>query len=242
MNYSSKILASLFFFIFITGFLETGLASSHSIPPFQAEYQIKHNGIEIGHVQLSLKQISPNNFKLVSYTETSGVLSFIRDDGVLETSNFEIVNQRPRPTSYQYLEHLGDGRKNVSLTFNWNKLNVSNQSKGIVWKLAISDGVLDKSLMQIALMQDLNTNKTLTYDIADGGKLKTYRFIPLGTEKIEINNKTYQTVKLARKKDDKQLITYYWCAPKLHNLPVLLRRKKTYGTFEMKLIKASFPH
>ena len=240
MRYSSKILASLFFFIFFATFLETSIANNYSIPPFQAEYQIKHNGIEIGRVTLSLKKTTPNNFELKSITETSGMLSFIRDDAAEEISNFEISNQRPRPTSYQYKEHLGDGRKNVSLTFDWQGLNVTNRSKGTVWKLAISDGVLDKALMQIALMQDLNTDKTLTYEIADGGKLKTYRFKTLGTEKIKIKGSTYQTVKLARKKGDKPLITYYWCAPELHNLPILLQRKKTYGTFEMRLIKASF--
>ena len=240
MRYSSKILASLFFFIFFATFLETSIANNYSIPPFQAEYLLKHNGIEIGHVQLSVKQTVPGSFKLTSFTETSGILSFIRDDDVVETSNFEIINQRPRPTSYLYQEHLGDGRKNVSLSFNWADLNVTNHSKGTTWKLAISDGVLDKALMQIALMQDLNTDKTLTYEIADGGKLKTYRFKTLGTEKIKIKGSTYQTVKLARKKGDKPLITYYWCAPELHNLPILLQRKKTYGTFEMRLIKASF--
>jgi len=240
MSYLSKNLASILFCIFIATFIETSTASNYSIPPFQAEYQLKHNGIEIGHVKLSLKKTAPNKLKLVSFTETSGMLSFIRDDDVIETSSFEIADQRPRPISYQYQEHLGDGRKNVSLAFDWNDLNVTNRSKGTVWKLAINDGVLDKALMQIALMQDLNTDKTLTYKIADGGKLKTYRFDTLGTEKINIKGKTYQTIKLARKKGDKPRITYYWCAPALHNLPILLQRKKTYGTFEMRLIKVSF--
>ncbi|PCI21659.1 MAG: hypothetical protein COB62_02825 [Piscirickettsiaceae bacterium] len=216
-------------------------ATPPSIPNFKAEYLLKHNGIEIGHVKLTVKQTATNTYRLISATETSGLLAFIRDDDVIETSRFELYENRLRPLSYQYKEHLGDGEKNVILTFDWTTLNVANASKGHVWKLPISIGVLDKALMQIALMRDLNTaDGVLSYQIADGGRLKNYVFTRLGTEEITIDDKLYNTIKLARKKDDKPLITYYWCAPELYNLPILLQRKKTYGTFEMRLIKASF--
>lgn len=232
---------SLLLYCFAILFNSTCHANEPFIPDFQAEYLLKHNGIEIGHVELNVKQTSANQYSLTSSTQTSGLLAFIRDDDVVETSIYEMVDQQLRPITYQYQEHLGDGRKNVNLTFDWNTLKVSNASKGHVWKLDISNGVLDKALMQIALMHDVgNTNKNLIYQIADGGRLKTYAFTRLGTEKITINETTYNTIKLARKKDDKPLITYYWCATDLYNLPILLQRKKTYGTFEMRLIKAAF--
>lgn len=231
---------SRFFFLIITLYLTTPPVVAASIPPFQAEYQLKHNGIEIGRVKLSLTQKDSHRYTLTSHTETSGLLSFVRDDDVIETSHFEINQGRPRPTTYQYQEHLGDGRKNVSLIFNWASLSVSNDSKGHIWHLDIEKGVVDKALMQIALMLDLNTSSNLSYKVADGGKLKTYNFSAQGTEIITLGDTSYQTIKLTRTKDDKPRITYYWCAKELHNLPILLQRKKAYGTFEMRLIDVAF--
>jgi hypothetical protein len=231
-------------FIFLTFFVLTtpiALASNVNVPLFKAEYQLSHNNIEIGHVDLRVEKLSTNQYQLTSVTKTSGLLAFLRDDDVIETSQFEVINGPVRPSFYQYKEELGDEQRDVTLSFDWQILKVTNTSKGRSWKLAITEGVLDKALMQVALMIDLNdANTTLSYDIADGGKLKQYVFTPLAKESITINDKPYDTIKLARKKDDKPLITYYWCATALHNLPVLLRREKTYGTFEMKLIKAAF--
>jgi hypothetical protein len=231
-------------FIFLTFFVLTtpiALASNVNVPLFKAGYQLSHNNIEIGHVDLRVEKLSANQYQLTSVTKTSGLLAFLRDDDVIETSQFEVINGPVRPSFYQYKEELGDEQRDVTLSFDWQILKVTNTSKGRSWKLAITEGVLDKALMQVALMIDLyDANTTLSYDIADGGKLKQYVFTPLAKESITINDKPYDTIKLARKKDDKPLITYYWCATALHNLPVLLRREKTYGTFEMKLIKAAF--
>jgi len=85
-----------------------------------------------------------------------------------------------------------------------------------------------------------SAEQVFSYQIADGGKLKTYAFSQLGVEQIEVAGKQFNTIKLARKKDDKPLITYYWCAKDLHNLPILLQREKSYGTFEMRLLSVKF--
>ncbi|MBL4783645.1 MAG: DUF3108 domain-containing protein [Porticoccaceae bacterium] len=239
-----RLLLKIFTLGFLTLFLlpvTFAFSATSTVPTFKAEYKLSHNDIEIGHVTLTVKKLSPNQYQLTSSTKTSGLLAFIRDDDVVETSKFELANGKVRPIFYQYIEDLGDDQRNVTLSFDWEKLKVTNTSKGRAWKLKIIEGVLDKALMQIALMLDLgNTTEPLIYQIADGGRLKQYAFSPLGKEHITINNTSYKTIKLARKKDDKPLITYYWCATDLHNLPILLKREKTYGTFEMRLLNVKF--
>jgi len=231
--------AYIFFLLALT--CQAAFASGPSIPPFRAAYQLSHNGVEIGHVDLTVEAITSEQYKLSSKTESSGLLSFLRDDDVVETSLFEMTNTLIRPITYQYSEQLGNGTKNIQLAFDWQKLSVSNTSKGESWQMKIHLGVIDKALMQIALMHDLKQlKKNLNYQVADGGRLKTYAFTYQGEELININNKPYQTVRLARKKDNKSQITTYWCAKSLHMLPVLLTREKKYGTFKMELISASF--
>jgi len=216
-------------------------ARDPAIPTFKAQYKLSHNNIEIGRVELTVDALKNNQYQLTSSTHTSGLLAFVRDDDVVESSLFEASGESIRPVFYQYKQNLGDERKDVRLSFDWPNNSLTNSSKGHDWKLAITEGVLDKALMQIALMLDLNAPKpSLTYHIADGGKLKKYVFSTLGTETINIAGKRYETIKLARKKGDKPLVTYYWCAKELHNMPVLLQREKAYGTFEMRLLSVNF--
>lgn len=233
-------------FILFTSFvllcsISTSSADNPTLPTFKAQYKIKHNGIEIGHVALSVTKKGAQQYQITSKTETSGFLAFIRDDETTETSHFEMLGHSLRPFSYQYRERLIDSKKDVDISFDWENLQASNTSKGNTWKMDIVDGVVDKTLLQVALMYDLQSGKEdLTYQVADGGRLKTYAFKRKGLEEISIDKKKYSTVKLTRKKNGKPLITYYWCASELYYLPILVTRKKTYGTFEMVLEKVKF--
>jgi len=221
--------------------ISTSTADNLTLPTFKAQYKVKHNGVEMGHVELSVTKTADQQYQITSKTETSGFLAFIRDDEATETSHFELLDNSLRPSTYQYKERLIDSKKDVDISFDWEKLQATNTSKGKSWKLDIIEGVVDKTLVLVALMYDLQLDKKdLTYQVADGGRLKTYAFKREGLEEITIDKKTYSTVKLARKKNDKPLITYYWCAAKLHYLPILVTRKKTYGTFEMVLEKVRF--
>lgn len=236
---NKKFIYYSFGFYFMLAFTPA-LATNFKIPTFKAEYTLSHNSIEIGHVVLILKKLRDKQYQLSSSTKTSGLLSFIRDDDVVEISTFDVSDGRIRPLTYQYSAELGDSQKDIRLRFDWLKSTVTNSTQGHDWNLDITDGVLDKALMQVALMQDVASDHSLQYQVADGGRLKSYAFTRVGTEKIRINDQFYDSIKLARKKDDKPLITYYWCAKSLHNLPILLKRKKSYGTFEMRLQKVQF--
>ncbi|HIL92173.1 MAG TPA: DUF3108 domain-containing protein [Cycloclasticus sp.] len=241
MRFFFKKTVLAFFSVFFLSFSALSLAIEHSIPNFTAKYILNHNSIEIGRITLSVKALDDQQYQLVSATQTSGLLAFIRDDEVVERSLFELTKKHIRPLAYQYKQTIGDDLKDIRLQFDWQNLTLTNTVKGRDWSMHISEGVLDKALMQVALMLDLQeAEKTLNYQIADGGKLKEYTFTHLGTETITVAGQPYETIKLARKKDDKPLITYYWCATSLHNLPVLLKREKTYGTFEMRLLKVKF--
>lgn len=219
----------------------TSFAENLPVPEFKAQYTIKHNGVEIGHIELRVEKIAEQQYQLISSTETSGILAFIRDNEASETSTFDVVNNQLRASVYKYRERLIDGQKDVDVVFDWDALKAINTAKGHTWKLDITAGVLDKALMQVALMHDLESGKQdMTYHVADGGSLKKYEFTYEDSEEIKIDDRTYNTVRLARLKNDKPPITYYWCATDLHYLPVLVKRKKTYGTFEMVLEKVSF--
>ena len=223
--------------------LSSATAADKAVPLFNAKYQLQHNNLEIGRIELSVATLGNNRYQLTSTTHSSGLLSFIQSHKVTESSLFELHNEKLRPLNYQYLKQSSKQKKDVKLNFNWQQLNVTNTADNQSWNMPISEGVLDKALMQIALMRDINdSGDSIQYDIADCGKLKQYHFTPQGSEDINIAGKTYKTKKFARSKGRHKNITYYWCAPALHNLPVQLQREKKYGLFEMHLQSVSFHH
>jgi len=232
-----------YFLVLLFSFYYTNaFALKQSVPLFMADYKLTHNSIEIGRVALSLSLQKNEQYQLTSTTKTSGALAFFRNDDVVETSLFELTEGHIRPLSYHYQQALGKKNKNISLQFDWQKKTLTNSSQGQDWKLTLTKGVLDKALLQVALMLDLNNpaSQVFQYKVADGGRLKNYEFSHLGVETVNINGTEYDTVKLARQKGSKPSITYYWCAPELHNLPILLQREKSYGTFEMRLTNVKF--
>jgi len=238
MGLFAKILS---FSLLIVISLSPAIAGGTTVPLFKAEYLLQHNKLEIGHVELSVEALNNNRYKLTSITHSSGLLSFIQNHKLIESSLFELHNGKIRPLNYQYLKQSSKQEKDVRLTFNWQQLKVTNTAADQSWSMPISEGVLDKALMQIALMLDISdSDNTINYQIADGGKLKQYHFKPLGSDNTKISGKQYKTLKFARTKGRHKNITYYWCAPTLHNLPVLLQREKKYGQFEMRLQKVSF--
>ncbi|MEY8193729.1 MAG: DUF3108 domain-containing protein [Cycloclasticus sp.] len=235
-------LLSALLLLFTLG-LSPAFADQPIIPLFNAEYLLQHNKLEIGRVELSVEALGNNRYQLTSTTRNSGLLSFIQQQKLVESSLFELIDGQIRPIQYRYLKQSKQAEKDVRLDFNWQQLSVTNASDGESWKMPISNGVLDKALMQIALMLDLKqSNKAISYQVADGGRLKQYRFELLGDDKSLIKGQWYQTKKFARRKGQHKNITYYWCAPALHNLPVLLQREKKYGQFEMRLQKVRFSH
>jgi hypothetical protein len=72
-----------------------------------------------------------------------------------------------------------------------------------------------------------NGETDISFDVADGGKLKVYRYRVVGADTIEVPAGTFRTVKVARVRDNSRRETYIWCAPALHYLPVRIWQRET---------------
>ena len=97
---------------------------------------------------------------------------------------------------------------------------------GDSWRMDIPEDALDKLLVQLAAMIDLRRGlQHMDYHIADGGKLKVFRYERQGTERLETPAGVFDTVRVVRARDDKEHETVLWTAPSLHYLPVRIQRR-----------------
>lgn len=215
---------------------DTGL-----MPDFAAHYTAYKGSFRIATSAVHLAR-SGHQYTYASFTEPAGILALFRSDTVTERSVLEYRDGRIVPLRYHYLLD-GRKRKDVRLEFHWDRNQVTNTVKGQSWTMHVPDGTLDKFSVQLAMMRDLADGSTkLDYDIADGGKLKHYRFKILGTEPITTRAGTFKTVKLMRIRENKKRKTYMWAAPKLDYLLIRIQHIETNGSrFHMDLDQVAGP-
>ena len=150
---------------------------------------------------------------------------------ISESSLLNYNNGTVQPARYEYHRKVLGSKRDTILQFNWSKGSVLNDTAKTPWSMDIPTGTLDKISYQLQLRLDLiSQKKDLVYQIADGGKLKTYRFKRVGNETIKTKLGEFDTVKIQRDRgEDSKRETYIWLAPELDYLIVKLHQIEKDG-------------
>lgn len=212
-------------------------SSSAAAPQeFTATYKAKYSGISITATR-SLKALE-NGDQVFSFEADSWVAS------IEESSQFNWdEDNRIVPKHYHY-QREGLGRDRIAdVKFDWDKHTVVNDVERKPWEMNVPDYALDKLSYQLQLRADLiNQKPLLEYDIADGGRLKKYRFEILGEELVETKAGTFSTVKVRRireQKDDKKRHTVLWLAKNWDYLIIRLQQKGDGKSYEIDITEAT---
>ncbi|MDN3640646.1 DUF3108 domain-containing protein [Simiduia curdlanivorans] len=174
--------------------------------PFKATYKTKLYGIKLTATR-ELKQQEDGRW-------------FLRFDidswvaGLKERSVFEWNNQGHAITHrYEYHRSGLAPDRDVVIAFNWDKRRVVNSLNSEEdWSMAIPDGTLDKLNATMQIRADLiNGRSDLSYDVADGGKLKNFTFAIDREETIRTPVGELDTVviKTIRKNKARETYTYF---------------------------------
>ena len=222
--------------------LPTGplLAADDSFPPpHRADYTLHHGSFKVGNVTLELTQGDDGLYRYSSNSKSSGFLSWFYKASAMEQSWFRLQDGIIQPTRYQLDRRDGKRKRKARLEFDWDRNRVTNQVAGTTWKLAIPAQTIDKLAVNLAVMHDLaKATQTLSYQVADGGKLKHYQFEIKGEEKLETPIGTLQTIKVTRN-HKKDRTTTLWCATQLNYLPVRIERQEKGELVRMQITALS---
>ncbi len=215
------VLLGTFLLLATVRLLSATAGATEALAPFEARYELRANGIQVGERTLRLRPDDAGGFRLDALTEPRGLGKLFDVRNLQESSRFRLDEGRLRPLEYDYRR---EGRKprHVRLLFDWDARRVTNDIDGNRWQMSIPEGTLDKLLVQLAIARDLAAGERdeYRYAIADGGKLKTFRFVIEGSETIETPAGRFTTVRLLRKRHDHDRTTRLWCADHLGYLPV----------------------
>jgi hypothetical protein len=196
------------------------------IPDFEVQYTLRYEGIRVGEAVYRLRQ-QGDEYLYESRTRPVGIAAWFRKVRVEEHSQWTWHEDRIRPLQYLYRRTGGRSDRDAELIFDWEALQVENRVAGHPWQMDIPPHALDKMVVTLVLMRDLASGaRDVEYAIADGGRLKTYRFKVVGEERVETPAGTFDALKLERLRDDNKRYTALWCAPELHYLPVKLLQRE----------------
>ena len=212
--------------------LTTALAASALQPTtlhdFEATYILKLGSLRIGTSTLALQTETDGRYRYESHSWPTRWVSWLLKDQLRETSRGHITPTGIRPDKYHYLRSGGDRKREADLSFNWDEHTVRNHVEGSLWEMDIPAGTIDKLASQLSMMLALQQDKKdVTFNIADGGHLKEYRYKVVGHETLEVPAGTFETVKITKLRKNKKRVTYVWCAPALNYLPIRIWQRET---------------
>lgn len=139
------------------------------------------------------------------------------------TLNYETNSWQPK--SYKFRRSVFGRSREISISFDPERQRITTVAKQEPWTQPYEAGVQDKLSYQLQLRQDLILGKEqLSYRIADGGRIKTYRFVRSGQERLTTPAGTFDCIRLQLQRSDGQQQTLIWMAPALDYLTVRLLR------------------
>jgi len=228
--------------LMMTAILLSSVLHAALLPDFEASYQLKRGNLTIGTSTISLVNKADNEYQYESRSWPTTWVSWFLKDKLYETSSGHLDETGLHPLRYHYRRTGGKKEREAILSFDWNALTVENHVENSHWKMSIPSGTLDKLASQLGMMLALGRGETdITFNIADGGKLKEYRFRVLGRETLELPAGRFDTVKITKLRDNKRRETYIWCAPELNYLPVRIwQREKDEAVYQSDLVSFTF--
>jgi hypothetical protein len=205
---------------------------------FHAEYVAKFEGLPIKAKGVrELQRLEDGDYRLTS----SATSMFAR---VRETSEFSFTGDQLAPSRYDYTRGGLGKRKQAFLAFDYGSETIQHEDG----TSELIEGTLDKLSYQYQLQLDLaklelseSSSSTLEYTVADGDKLRYYRFRIAGEEVLTTPAGDMLTVKLERiREHNSDRHTTFWLAKDHGYLLTKLKQQESGKGFELNLESFSF--
>lgn len=201
---------------------------------FDNQYKAKLYGFNIT-VTNRLTKTADNQYDLLFKAES--IIGSITEQSKMQ---WNAPQQTISPLHYSYARRgLGKDRT-AELSFDWKNKSVTNNVQKTSWQMDIAQKVQDKLSYQIQMQQDLlNDQKNFTYQIADGGRLKEYKFMTVGEEILDTPLGKVNTIKVKRSRENDERVTYAWLAKDWNYLLVRLQQEEKGEAYTIYIHKAN---
>ncbi|MCU7914477.1 MAG: DUF3108 domain-containing protein [Candidatus Thiodiazotropha sp. (ex Gloverina cf. vestifex)] len=210
-------------------------ANSDSIfKPFSASFSVYRRAIPLGELELKFNLSEDGRYFYHAHTKPGLLVGLFSGDEIVE-SHGRLKPQGLIPERYLYQQDDGD-EEHTQVLFDWSEKKVHTTSKGITWSQPIDAGTQDRLSQQLMVRLHLSQGSDdLEYQVADGGKIKHYRFQVVSQETVKTPYGKLNCLRVERSKESRPPDYTIWFATELNYLPVRIERKQSSGHYRMVL-------
>ena len=198
------------------------------VEPYQSVYKGKYNGFSVTTRQQLISQPGSHFWLLSNVVE-----SFL--GSIEETSLFNIENNQFLVSRYTYERSVLGKKRSQSISFDHqNGIALSEGEE--TTRIPLTENYFDTLSYQLALREALSKGETdFQFKVIDKNKIKVYEFSCTGKEQLEINNKTYDTLRVIRVRENDKRKTTLWFSPSMDYLMVKLQQNEDGREYSLEL-------
>lgn len=210
------------------------LASTVELKPYRAVYTNKVDATISfsGEATRELKQLNDGTWELS--VEASAMMANIREATHITQQDDQLL-----PLRYDYHRRILTRNRTAQLRFDWDAGYVTTDIDDKPWRMAIEPGIHDKLSYQLQMPADIAAGKsTLSYQVADGGQMQTYRFNVTEEDLVDTPAGQFKAIRVERDRGENAgRETLIWFAPELDYLVVRLEQVEPNGNRFTLLLK-----
>lgn len=210
-------------------------ASSLSIAPFQARYEVYASGFSVGEAVITLTASGSGIYQMSSDVRPNGLAAILASGRIHEQVSGKIHNGAIQPSQYERQLDAGRKSSHMQLHFDWAAAQVQARSDSEQAMLPLSPGIVDPLSLQLLVMQDLKHGQIpKQYSLVDKTEIKTYQIRNQGEEVLDTPLGPLRTIRILQYSPGKTRMTTFWVAPEQQYLLVRIAQEKK-GKEEMRM-------
>lgn len=218
----------------IAALLSSSAMAADAPQTFDNLYKAKLYGFNIT-VTNRLTKTADNQYELLFKADS--MIGSITEQSKMQ---WNPAQQSITPLHYSYARRGLSKDRTAELSFDWKNKTVTNNVQKTSWQMDITQKVQDKLSYQIQMQQDLlNGHKNFAYQIADGGRLKEYKFAIVGEELLDTPLGKVNTIKVKRSRENDDRVTYAWLAKDWNYLLVRLQQEEKGDVYTIYIHQAT---
>jgi hypothetical protein len=209
--------------------LWAGGACADELRPFQVSYTWSYRGMTVAASSLDLVRRDSETWVYKSHSEPRGLGRLFSLSPKMESVMRVTDAGGVQPLSYKARAADTPNRRDVSLTFDWEKARVNGVYEGTPVDIPLEAGTQDDLSVQIALMVDLlrgHTPEKLL--LIDKNSVREYRYTRENEETLDTPMGKVATVIYKSTKQYSPRATRFWCAPERGFLPMKVEQRVSH--------------
>jgi hypothetical protein len=190
-------------------------AADGALAPFVAEYDVRYGSMTVGTSRTELVD-SNGHWTLETTSNASGFARIIASGTLRQLSEFDLLEEGPRPRRYVFDDGTSRTGRDIALEFDWRAGRVHGTAEDEPVDLATVDVLQDAASMQALVLARLRAGREPgTIAMIEKDKVKYYRYTLLRRETLKTALGDFETLVYRSARDNSSRETLTWHAPKL---------------------------